>query len=194
MQQDGKSVPADTARQVAPVRGHDADVPRADDAVIDDPLEFFRPATSHADVASYTKAQARANVPLTRIALLARAARSETLSWALFPVAIAAALLWITQHIVHADRLILLGLGVTALLAGVNLLRGAAHAVPDRSLTAIFLASNDARLGAGLFVVGAVLGYLAARHLGGSFFVLGLAGVALAVLYALLPIFLSAVP
>jgi len=128
------------------------------------------------------------------VAAFAHAARSETLGWVLFPIAIATALLWITQHVVHADRLILLALGTAAALSGVNMLRGAAHTATDRSLGTLFAQSNYARLGVGLFALGALLGYLAARHVSGGLFALGVLGLALAALYALVPSFLGAVP
>lgn len=197
MEQDGKSAP-NHAAQVAPVsRNTAADPPQTPspdkDTANVDPMEFFQSATSHDDVAAFTKAQARRTIAPTAFLAFVRAARVNTLPWALAPIVIAAVFLWSAHQPLSARHLLELACGVSATLMGVNLLRDAARTLATRAPTEI-INTTYGRIGGGLLVVGAVLGYLAAHNAGSHAVVLGLGGLALAVVYALVGIFLGALP
>ncbi len=197
MEQDGTSTP-NRAAQVAPVGRHtNADPPQTPSSGKDtanvDPMEFFQSTTSHDNVAAFTKAQARRTVAPTAFLAFARAAQVNTLPWALAPIVIAAVLLWSAHQPLSARHLLELAFGVSAALLGVNLLREAARTLGTRAPTEIITATYG-RIGGGLLIVGAVLGYLAAHNAGGHAMLLGLGGLALAVAYALVGIFLGAVP
>jgi 1,4-dihydroxy-2-naphthoate octaprenyltransferase len=198
MEQDGTSAPNSAAR-IAPVEGHSTPDPapppppaKKDDVQVD-PMEFFQPATSHEDIAAFAKAQARRKVASNALVAFARAARVNTLPWAIAPIAVAAVFLWSAHQPLSARHLLELAFGAGVALMGVNLLRAAARALGPHASTGI-ITSTYAQLGAGLLALGALPGYLAAHNAGGHAVALGLGGLALAAAYALVGIFLGALP
>jgi hypothetical protein len=172
----------------------EVDRPADDRAPLVDPLEFFQPATTHADTAAFAKDAARRTAVTSLLGAFARAAHLETLPWVLFPILIPAVYLAVQHQSLSISHLVLLALGASALLAGVNLLRGAAQGLKDNVPVALLQAAN-ARMGIVFAGVGAVLGYLGVHGNSGSgATAIGLAGVMVAAAYVAAAIFFGAVP
>jgi 1,4-dihydroxy-2-naphthoate octaprenyltransferase len=192
-EQESQGLPASAALSMQPDQPMNVDRPADNPPPLVDPLDFFQPATTHADTAAFAKDAARRTAASSALSAFARAAHLETLPWVVFPILIPAVYLAVQHQSLGLSHLIYLMLGAGTLLAGVNLLRGAAQGLKDDFPLAL-LHSTHARLGAGFAIVGAVLGFVGVHGTGPGATTLGLAGVVLAAAYVAAAIFLGAVP
>lgn len=161
----------------------------------DDPMEFFRPASTAEAVASYAKSEALRGMAPSLARAWARASRLSLAPWAMLPPFVAGAWLVALQLPVKWDRLgVTAGVAVLALL-GVNLMRlNARQAAPARPTLAALLAAPEGRVGSLLLGLAAIGGLVMARWLHGAGVALGLLGFAIAVAYAIAPFLMAALP
>lgn len=193
-EQERQGLPASAALSMQADQSLDVSRPTGERQPEVDPLEFFQPATTHADTAAFAKDAARRRTATSAFGAFARAAHPETLPWVIFPILIPAVYLAVQHQALSLSRLILLALGASALLISVHLLRGAAQGLKENIPVAL-LQSTNARLGIVFAILGAVLGFVGVHGNSGSgATAIGLVGFVLAGAYVAAAIFIGAVP